>query len=489
MGFQVAAVVPSPCARSSASSAPSTSSRSPFLGGGSARLARSWAPANSGGGIMARRRGSEVRPAGCALSASIDGMGGGDTEFLRRIEELAASAGVRTAGCGWPPSLERSASSVGMPLSLRMLKRKKQQQVAPQSRWGERLLGSAGDSVGRAFSSMVLIVRELQSFALQQMQEAVLCGDDLQAVLARAHGEMHDSFVWLFQHIFAGTPALMLSLMLLLANFTVHSMSHSMVAAAAVIPPTPPTAAVVSVVDAEPSSPRFDSASVKTFSNGRTASVGGGNGGGGDARPVAAAPGDDRWDESRYSLSRIAPQQLAPLAGTGVEKVVPDVAAEDEQAIWESMVAEASSIHADARAEELTDPDVLGNLVAPVVAEMETEDVAEYARTEQSYELALSMEPNNSLILANFAQFLYLTRNDHKRAEHYFERAVQADPTDAEALSRYATFLWKARDDADAAEETYQEAIAADPGNAHYAAAYAHFLWNTGGDDTCYPLD
>ncbi|CAM0955280.1 unnamed protein product [Alopecurus aequalis] len=486
MGFQVAAVVPSPCARSSSSSAPSTSSRSPFLG---SRLARSWAPANSGAGLMARRRGSEVRPAGCALSASIDGMGGGDTEFMRRIEELAASAGVQTVGCGWPPSLERSAGSVGLPLSLRMLKRKKQQ-VAPPSRWDERLrLGSTGESVGRAFSSMVLIVRELQSFALQQMQEVMLCGDDLQAVLARAHGEMHDSFVWLFQHIFAGTPALMLSLMLLLANFTVHSMSHSVAAA---VPATPPTASAAAVADAqhtEPSNPWFDAASVKTFSVGRTASVGGGSGGGGDARPVAGAPGDDRWDESRYSLSRVAPQQMAPLAGTGAEKVVPGEALADEQAIWERMVAEASSMQADARAVELTDPGVLGNLVAPVVAELETEDVAEYARTEQRYELAVSEEPNNSLILANFAQFLYLTRNDHKRAEHYFERAVQAEPTDAEALNRYATFLWKARDDVEAAEETYQEAIAADPSNAHYAAAYAHFLWNTGGDDTCYPLD
>ncbi|KAM0845022.1 hypothetical protein ACQ4PT_056663 [Festuca glaucescens] len=480
MGFQVAAVVPSPCARSS-----------PFLG---ARLARSWAPANSGGGLLARRRGSDVQPARCALSASIDGMGGGDTEFLRRIEELAASAGVRTAGCGWPPSLERSASSVGLPLSLRMLKRKKQQQVAPQSRWDERLLdlGSAGESVGRAFSSMVLIVRELQSFALQQMQESALCGDDLrlQAVLARARGETHDSFVWLFQHIFAGTPALMLSLMLLLADFTVHSMSHSLATAGAV-PPNPPAAAAASVVDAEPSNPRFDAASVKTFSVGRTASVGGGSGGSGDARPVAGAPGDDRWDdESRYSLTRVAPQQLAPLAGTGAEKVLlPGAATEDEQAVWERMVAEASRLQANARAEELADPEVLGNLVAPVVAEVETEDVAEYARTEQRYELAVAEEPNNSLILANFAQFLYLTRNDHKRAEHYFERAVQAEPTDAEALSRYATFLWKARDDVAAAEETYQEAIAADPGNAHYAAAYAHFLWNTGGDETCYPLD
>ncbi|XP_051207197.1 uncharacterized protein [Lolium perenne] len=472
MGFQVAAVVPSPCARSAASSAPSTSSRSPFLGG-RARLA------SSGGGLLVRRRGSAVQPAGCALSASIDGMGGGDTEFLRRIEELAVSAGVRTAGCGWPPILERSAGGVGLPLSLRMLKRKKQQQqVPPQSRWDEHLLGSAGESVGRAFSSMVLIVRELQSFALRQMQQ----GDDLrlQAVLARARGETHDSFVWLFQHIFAGTPALMLSLMLLLADFTVHSMSHTLADA---VPPSPPSAA--SVVDAEPSNTRFDAGAVKTFSVGRTASVGGGSGGGGDARPVAGAPGDDH--ESRYSLGRVAPQQLA---GTGAEKVLlPDAAAEDEQAVWERMVAEASRLQASARAEELSDPEVLGNLVAPVVVEVETGDVAEYARTEQWYELAVAEEPGNSLILANFAQFLYLTRNDHKRAEHYFERAVRAEPADAEALSRYATFLWKARDDVAAAEETYQEAIAADPGNAHYAAAYAHFLWNTGGDETCYPLD
>lgn len=439
---------------------------------------------------MTRQRGTG-RPARCALSASLDGMGGGDTEFLRRIEELAASAGVQPAGCGWPASVERSARSVGLPVSLRMLKRKKQQkqQVAPQSRWDERLLGSSGESVGRAFSSMVLIVRELQSFALQQMREALLC-DDLQGVLARAHGEMNASFVWLFQHIFAGTPALMLSLMLLLANFTVHSMSHSVAAAA--IPPTPPTVASVTVVDTqhtEPCNPRFDAGSVKTFSVGRTASVGGNSGGGGTVRPVAGASGNDRWDESLYRLSRVAPQQTAPLAGTGAEKVVPDAAAKDEQATWERMVAEASSMQANARAEELTDQDVLGNLVAPVEAELETEDIAEYARTEQRYERAVSDEPSNSLILANFAQFLYLTQNDHKRAEHYFERAVSVEPVDAEALSRYATFLWKARNDVAAAEETYQEAIAADPGNAHHAAAYAHFLWNTGGEDTCYPLD
>ncbi|KAG8068470.1 hypothetical protein GUJ93_ZPchr0005g16128 [Zizania palustris] len=463
MGFQVAAVAPSPCAPSSASSSPSTSSRP--------ALARSSAPVNWGIGLIVRSRGLR-RPPRCALSASLDGVGGRDAEFMRRIEELAAAVGVQPAGCGWTASVERSASSAGMPLSLRMLKRKKQrQQVAQQSRWDERLLGSAGESVGRAFSSMVLIVRELQSFALQQMRmrEPMLC-DDLQGVLARVHGEMHASFVWLFQHIFAGTPALMISLMLLLANFTVSSMGHSVAAAAAAIPPAAPSAAAVAVVDtqhAEPSRPRFDVVTVKTFSVGRTASVGGGSGGGGNVRPVAGATGDDRW-------------QPATPAGTGTDRAVPDAAAEDEQAIWERMIAEASNMQANPCADALSDPDLLGNLVAPVEAVLETEGHAEYARTEQRYQIAVSEEPNNPLILANFAQFLYLVQNDHDLAQQYFERAVRAEPADAEALSRYATFLWKARNDLAAAEETYQEAIAADPGNAHHAAAYAHFLWNTG---------
>jgi hypothetical protein len=346
---------------------------------------------------------------------------------MKRIEELAAAAGVQpasAAGCGgWPASVERSANNVGLPLSLRMLKRKKQQQqqaqrqqvaAARHSRWDEGLLlGSAGESVGRAFSSMVLIVRELQSFALQQMRDALLC-DDLQGVLARVQGEMHASFVWLFQHIFAGTPALMVSLMLLLANFTVQSMGHSVAAAAATIPPTPPAVALVNTQRAEPSRPRFDAASVKTFSVGRTASVGeNSGGGGGKTPPVAGATGDGRSDESLYRLSRVAPQQ--PSAPPAAEVAAQDAANADEQAIWEMMLAEASKMQASARAEELSDSDVLRSLVAPVEAELETEDHAEHTLTQQSYEQAVAAEPNNSLILANFAQFLYLVQNDHDR--------------------------------------------------------------------------
>ena len=75
------------------------------------------------------------------------------------------------------------------------------------------------------------------------------------------------------------------------------------------------------------------------------------------------------------------------------------------------------------------------------------------------------------------------------RAEKYFKRAAEAEPTDAEALNKYATFLWKARNDIGKAEETFLEAISADPTNSFYSANYAYFLWNTGGDETCFPLD
>ncbi|XP_047962219.1 uncharacterized protein LOC125207056 [Salvia hispanica] len=104
------------------------------------------------------------------------------------------------------------------------------------------------------------------------------------------------------------------------------------------------------------------------------------------------------------------------------------------------------------------------------------------------YQTELAQEPNNPLLLANYAQFLYLVVRDLDRAEDYFKRATEVEPKDAEALNKYANFLWAVRNDLWAAEETYLEAIAAEPSNSYYAANYAHFLWNTGGEDTCFPL-
>ncbi|PAN27500.1 hypothetical protein PAHAL_5G084900 [Panicum hallii] len=518
MGIQVAAVVtPPPCSSPSSSSPASPSSSaiaaSPRHAVPGVRLGRSQSSlAAWSAGLGSRRRGGPpaIRR---ALSASIDSVGsdgGDDEEFLRRIQELTTGQHPGAGGCGWPASVERSASSVGLPLSLRMLKRRKQQQQQlEQGRWDERLMDRAGESaraaVGRAFASMVLIIRELQSFTLQ-MREALFY-EDLQVVLARVHAEMHASFVWLFQHIFSGTPALMVSLMLLLANFTAYSMGDS-IATAATLPPSQAAVAAVEMVDTQQpaeqsySQQRFDPAALKTFSStGRTASVGGNGDGGGKVRPVAGATGDGQSDESsrRRSgavLPQDASQQATPLSAGSEASVSDSMAVEeahpvqDELAIWKRISDEATRMQASVSAEELMDPEILEQLVAPVEAPApDAEYSAEHAATAQRYEQAVSEEPNNSLLLANFAQFLYQVQGDHDRAEHFFKRAVRAEPADAEALGRYAAFLWQARNDLAAAEETYQEAIAADPSNAHHAAAYAHFLWNTGGEDTCYPLD
>jgi hypothetical protein len=311
-----------------------------------------------------------------------------------------------------------------------MLKRRKQQQQQlEQGRWDERLMDRAGESaraaVGRAFASMVLIIRELQSFTLQ-MREALFY-EDLQVVLARVHGEMHASFVWLFQHIFSGTPALMVSLMLLLANFTVYSMGDS-IATAATLPPPQAAVAAVEMVDTQQpeqshsSQQRFDPAALKTFSvGGRTASVGGNGDGGGKVRPVAGSNGDGQSDESsRRQGGTVLPQDASRQASSleasvsdsmgGVEDV------QDELVIWKRISDEATRMQASARAEELMDPEVLEQLVAPVEApKLDVEYSPEHAATAQRYEQAVSEEPNNSLLLANFAQFLYQVQGDHDR--------------------------------------------------------------------------
>jgi hypothetical protein len=419
MGIQVAAVAPPPCS-SPCSTSPASPSYSGILGG--VRLARSqsslvaWRAGRRGGHHVTIRR---------ALSASIDSVGrdgGDDEEFLKRIQELAAWQ--HPGAGGWPASVERSASSVSLPVSLRMLKRRKQHLDRGGSRWDDaRLVDRAGESaraaVSRAFSSMVLMIRELQSFTLR-MREALLY-KDMQAVLARAHAEMHASFVWLFQNIFAGTPALMVSLMLLLANFTVYSMGAS----AATLPPPHPTVAVDDTQQPEQSSQRSDAADLKTtFSVGRTASVGGN--GGGTVRPVAGATGDGHSDESAsyWQSGTVSPQDVSQSTPMGVEASVSDSMAveetaqtEDELVVWKRISDEAARMQASARAEELMDPEILGQLVAPVEApKAETVEYSpEFAVAAQRYEEAVSEEPNNSLLLGNFAQFLYLVQHDHDR--------------------------------------------------------------------------
>ncbi|KAL5726868.1 hypothetical protein ACHQM5_000116 [Ranunculus cassubicifolius] len=116
-------------------------------------------------------------------------------------------------------------------------------------------------------------------------------------------------------------------------------------------------------------------------------------------------------------------------------------------------------------------------------------EISEYDRTRMMYERLIFDDPEDALILCNYAQFLYKIANDNDRAEELFKRAVQVKPVDGEALCQYGTFLWQKRGDIEAAEAAFIAAIEAEPRNCYHESRYASFLWETGGADTCFPLE
>ncbi|KAL6503053.1 hypothetical protein OROHE_023955 [Orobanche hederae] len=386
-----------------------------------------------------------------------------------------------------PADIERKANSVDIPLSIGMTKQRKQGQEGIIMEVGE----SACCSVKKAFSSMVFIIRELHSYTLQMRE--ILFYEDLQGILVSVQKEMQASFVWLFQKVFSHTPTLMMYLMLLLANYTVYSMSTN--AAIAATPPaqeygaTTNTEQLSVAEDHDSLNHEFDSSIVGTLkfssSYGKEASLGGNNGGG-KYRPIGGGTdGDGRFGESNYG--RVSPVPSHPWRISGDESVSRRASVEEEESLWNSMVEDAFKMQ-DASRDEALDHETTQRFISPVDAKIETDERSEYLKTELLYQTELTKEPNNPLLLANYAQFIYLVAQDFDRAEEYFQRATKVEPKDAEALNKYANFLWVVRNDVWAAEETYLEAISTEPENPYYAANYAHFLWNTGGEDTCFPL-
>ncbi|XP_054819306.1 uncharacterized protein LOC129318509 isoform X2 [Prosopis cineraria] len=314
-----------------------------------------------------------------------------------------------------PSIIERKANSVELPFSLRIIKKKLQ--------WKEgfREAGeSACCSVKKAFSSMVFIIRELHSYTLQMRE--ILFYEDLHEILARVQKEMHASFVWLFQQVFSHTPTLMVYVMILLANFTVYSMGHN--AAIAAAPPPASTTEIASASEIQQNK-KFDSSAIKTFSvsssSGKTTSIGGNIGGGGKVRPIASGTdgGDGGFDRSDHYHRTVLPHggstQFSTVGTTGETVEETGAKENDEEArLWESIVDEARIMEASSRAEAL-DQETVKRFVSPVSARIESDDYAEYLRTELLYQTALSQEPNNPLLLANYAQFLYLVAHDYDR--------------------------------------------------------------------------
>ncbi|MCO5612846.1 hypothetical protein L7F22_067117 [Adiantum nelumboides] len=98
----------------------------------------------------------------------------------------------------------------------------------------------------------------------------------------------------------------------------------------------------------------------------------------------------------------------------------------------------------------------------------------------------LQSDPENPLLLQNYAQYL-TKKGEVKKAEEYFERAILADPSDGDVLSKYAKLQWDVNRDHERAEAYYDQAVQAAPNDCYVMASYASFLWDVEDNEEASP--
>lgn len=90
-------------------------------------------------------------------------------------------------------------------------------------------------------------------------------------------------------------------------------------------------------------------------------------------------------------------------------------------------------------------------------------DSGSRAAADAHYRGMIEADPDNSLVLGNYARFLKEVEGDPARALHFCERAILANPADADALSLYAGLVWETSRDAQRADGYYSRAVQAAP--------------------------
>lgn len=79
-------------------------------------------------------------------------------------------------------------------------------------------------------------------------------------------------------------------------------------------------------------------------------------------------------------------------------------------------------------------------------------ELSEHEKSDEYYEKALDIEPENALVLNNYAYYLSLRNKDLSKAEEMAQKAVEIDSTNSANLDTYAWVLYKL--------EKYEEALA-----------------------------
>nr|XP_043629282.1 uncharacterized protein LOC122600598 [Erigeron canadensis] len=103
--------------------------------------------------------------------------------------------------------------------------------------------------------------------------------------------------------------------------------------------------------------------------------------------------------------------------------------------------------------------------------------------TDVYYKNMIEANPDNSLVLANYAKYLKEVRGDVVKAEEYCSRAILANSSDGNALSMYADLIWETHKDASRAESYFDQAVKASPDDCYVMTSYAHFLWDADEED------
>jgi len=196
------------------------------------------------------------------------------------------------------------------------------------------------------------------------------------------------SFAWLFQRVFASTPEYMLSIMVLLADFTVHSLGADLAFAAASAMANPHPRSSTTVVKEDVA------AGLRKELNRRNKGA-----------ALAAKPED---------LPRIPSESLLGL------RIASDVAkmSSSEERVMNELMAEAmKEMESNAGWQPLpvVEKEVAMKLVAPVQVAVSPDNYTCFDRTDLEYQHAISSQPANVMLLSNYAQFLYVVRHDNDR--------------------------------------------------------------------------
>ncbi|XP_028766362.1 uncharacterized protein LOC114724214 isoform X2 [Neltuma alba] len=103
--------------------------------------------------------------------------------------------------------------------------------------------------------------------------------------------------------------------------------------------------------------------------------------------------------------------------------------------------------------------------------------------TNAYYQKMIEANPDDALLLGNYARFLKEVCGDYPKAEEYLERAILANPGDGNILSLYADLIWKTQKNADRAEGYFDQAVKSAPNDCYVLASYAKFLWDAEEDE------